>query len=163
MELNVYVFLAVIVLCVVMVCLILGIKSVKSKKKRMICLGIVLLLILCGVVGWRMPRALVRQKHLDKVTEIRVYSGSTGNCVKITDKNEIRNLYTALSETKIKNTVDMTTGYQHRIMILDGDKELYDFFIKSEKGGKSGMLTGYKVVEGDGGYRHLEMLLENGD
>lgn len=82
---------------------------------------------MCGVVGWRMPRTMVCQKQLDQVTEIRIYSGSTGNCVKITDENEIRNLYTALSETKIMNTFDMTTGHQYRIMILDGDKELYDF------------------------------------
>ena len=157
----VFLLLAVLALCMITGCFVLIVKKTKSKKKAFACLAVVIVCVLtAGLVGWNTTRTLVSPKDLDKVKEIDVKSAS-GASVKLTDQTEIQKLYKAFSGTKIKNTFDGNIGNAYHVVISSEDKVLYDFSIKSEAGGKKGVILGYKVVEGDNGYTYLQTLLKN--
>ena len=125
----------------------------------------VLAVLAAGVLLWyNMPIKLMDLKP-EKVMEITVFNGNTGNVTHITDKEEIENMINDLNDVKLKRDKLSTgyTGFSFKITIYLTDGNEADgwnnFIINSEDTIRKDPFF-YRVTEGNIDYEYIESITE---
>lgn len=125
----------------------------------------VLAVLAAGVLLWyNMPIKLMDLEP-EKVMEITVFNGNTGNVTHITDKEEIENMINDLNDVKLKRDKLSTgyTGFSFKITIYLTDGNEADgwnnFIINSEDTIRKDPFF-YRVTEGNIDYEYIESITE---
>ncbi len=125
----------------------------------------VLAVLAAGVLLWyNMPIKLMDLKP-EKVMEITVFNGNTGNVTHITDKEEIENMINDLNDVKLRRDKLSTgyTGFSFKITIYLTDGNEADgwnnFIINSEDTIRKDPFF-YRVTEGNIDYEYIESITE---
>lgn len=125
----------------------------------------VLAVLAAGVLLWyNMPIKLLDLEP-EKVMEITVFNGNTGNMTHITDKEEIENMINDLNDVKLRRDKLSTgyTGFSFKITIYLTDGNEADgwnnFIINSEDTIRKDPFF-YRVTEGNIDYEYIESITE---
>lgn len=125
----------------------------------------VLAVLAAGVLLWyNMPINLMDLEP-EKVMEITVFNGNTGNVTHITDKEEIENMINDLNDVKLRRDKLSTgyTGFSFKITIYLTDGNEADgwnnFIINSEDTIRKDPFF-YRVTEGNIDYEYIESITE---
>ncbi len=125
----------------------------------------VLAVLAAGVLLWyNMPIKLMDLEP-EKVMEITVFNGNTGNVTHITDKEEIENMINDLNDVKLRRDKLSTgyTGFSFKITIYLTDGNEADgwnnFIINSEDTIRKDPFF-YRVTEGNIDYEYIESITE---
>ena len=137
------------------------------KKKTAMLLSAVVLLLIGAVVWFHIPLDLMDLEP-NKVMEIVVFNGNSGNTTHITDEEQLQHIIENLNGIEVKRSkpsVDVM-GYSFKVTIyLDDGNEADDwnhFIINSEDTIRKDPFF-YSVTQGSIDYSYIEKIVESSE
>lgn len=137
------------------------------KKKIAILLSAVVLLLIGAVVWFHIPLDLMDLEP-NKVMEIVVFNGNSGNTTHITDEEQLQHIIENLNGIEVKRSKPSVgvMGYSFKVTIyLDDGNEADDwnhFIINSEDTIRKDPFF-YSVTQGSIDYSYIEKIVESSE
>lgn len=137
------------------------------KKKIAILLSAIVLLLIGAVVWFHIPLDLM-DLDPNKVMEIVIFNGNSGNTTHITDEEQLQHIIENLNGIEVKRSKPSvgTMGYSFKVTIyLDDGNEAGDwnnFIINSEDTIRKDPFF-YSVTKGSIDYSYIEKIVESSE